>query len=297
MKILITGASGLIGAAVHQHLNEQGHTVKPLIRGANASEGNQPYWDIKNGLIDFKGFEPDAVIHLAGENLVQRWTKVKKERVLGSRVNGTRLLVSHLVKMENPPKVLLSGSAIGFYGSRGDEEIDEQSSSRPSEFLSKVCIAWEAETEPARDAGIRVVLMRTGVVLTKEGGALAKMLTPFKAGIGGIIGSGEQYMSWLSMDDMVGMIDFLLRNDLEGPVNMTAPNPEKNRTFTKALGAALNRPTFFPVPACAVKTLFGSEMAKEMLLEGSCVLPKKLIDAGYEFRHKTVAEAFGAELN
>ncbi len=297
MKILITGATGFIGTALQKSLGDQGHTVKPLSRGGNSLSADNPCWDIKNNSIDLKGFEPDAVIHLAGQNLAQRWTKAHKKSVLESRVDGTRLLVSHLVEMERPPKILLSGSAIGFYGLRGDEILTEKSSSNSKDFISEVCIAWEAETEPARAAGIRVVLMRTGIVIGKNGGALDKMLTPFKAGLGGIIGSGKQYMSWISLDDMMGLVDFLLKENISGPVNMTGPEPATNKVFTEALGEALNRPTLVPVPAFAVKTLFGSEMAKEMLLGGARVIPQKVMDAGYDFKHKTISETFLAVLN
>ncbi len=295
MKILITGASGLIGTALQQYLNGQGHIVKPLRRGAGASGEEYPSWDIKNNYIDFKGFEPEIVIHLAGENIAQRWTQERKASILDSRVKGTRLLVSYLVEMENPPKVFLSGSATGFYGLRGDEILDEESSSKSDDFVSEVCIAWEAETQPAIEAGIRVVLMRTGIVLAKNGGAMAKMLPAFKTGVGGVVGTGKQYMSWISLDDMMGSIDFLMNNDVQGPVNLSAPNPSTNKEFTKALGKALRRPTFFPVPALAARTLFG-EMANELLLGGARVLPKKLLAAGYKFKHNSIGDAFKAVL-
>lgn len=290
MNILITGASGLIGTALKRYFEKKGHTVKPLGRGIKSSANGEPHWDIRRSVIDFKGFEPEVVIHLAGENIAARWTDSRKASILSSRVDGTRLLVSHLLELDNPPKVLLSGSAIGFYGLCGDAFVDEESEPKGEDFISEVCIAWEAETEPASAAGIRVVLLRTGVVLAKHDGALAKMLPAFKAGVGGVIGSGEQYMSWLTLDDMVAMVDFLMNSDLEGPVNLTAPNPSKNKDFTKALGKAVRRPTFLPLPAFAAKTIFG-EMANEVLLGGARVLPKKLMDAGYQFKHKTIDEA------
>lgn len=295
MKILITGASGLIGTVLQKYLKGKGHTVKPLSRGAKAANSENPCWDIKKNTIDFAGFEPEVVIHLAGENIAQRWTSERKASILNSRVAGTRLLVSHLVKMENPPRVFLSGSATGFYGLRGDEILDEESSSKSDDFVSEVCIAWEAEAEPAIVAGIRVVLMRTGIVLDKSGGAMGKMLPAFKTGVGGVVGTGKQYMSWISMDDMMGSIDFLINNDVQGPVNLSAPNPSTNKEFTKALGKVLGRPTFFPVPAFAARTLFG-EMADELLLGGARVLPKKIMAAGYQFKHKNIGEAFKAVL-
>lgn len=293
MKILITGASGLIGAALQNYF-PAGYEVRALNRGNR--EAGKPYWDISAGAIDFAGFEPEAVIHLAGENIAAgRWTDSRKSRILDSRVAGTRLLVDYLLKMENKPHTLLSGSAIGYYGLRGDEKLDEDSA--PGEgFVTDVCIPWEAESKPAAEAGMRLVNLRTGVVLSKHGGALTKMLLPFKMGLGGRIGNGHQYMSWISIDDMVNAVDFVLRDEsISGPVNMTAPNPVTNTEFTRALGQALHRPTLFPMPAFAATMLFG-EMAEELLLGGARVIPKKLLDNGFKFRHPQIVQALAAVL-
>lgn len=296
MDILITGASGLIGSGLQRHFISQGHTVKPLLRGSQSQDTHQPWWDIQKGMVDLKGFEPEVVIHLAGENIAAgRWTNKQKARILDSRLKGTQLLVEHLVNMDNKPKALLSSSAIGFYGLRGDEILDEDSAAGNNEFVTQVCLSWEAETRLADASGIRVVNMRTGVVLDEQDGALAKMLPAFKLGLGGVLGSGKQYLSWVSLDDMVNMVDFLMHSKLRGAVNMTSPNPSTNKAFTKALGAALKRPTVLPMPAFMARLLFG-EMAEELLLGGARVMPKKLLEAGYDFKHNTIDDALTAIL-
>ncbi len=289
MKILITGASGLIGTAFQQYLGDEKHEIATLER--NTSTTTQPYWDIHRGHIDFAGFEPDSVIHLVGENIASgRWTEKRKARILNSRVDGTRLLVNHLVAMQTRPLVLLSGSAIGFYGLRNAELLDEDSPAGKG-FVTDICIPWEKETQPAKSAGIRVINMRTGVVMSDKGGALSKMLPAFKLGLGGKIGDGKQYMSWVDIEDMVRMMEFCMLTDkLEGPVNMTAPNPVTNTEFSKALGKALRRPVLFPMPALAAKIMFG-EMAEELLLGGARVIPKKLVNAGYSFRYPRIDDS------
>lgn len=291
MKIAITGASGLIGSAMTSALEERGDEVLRLVRrpARNASEVT---WDPQKGVIDTTALVGcDAVVHLAGANISDgRWTEDRKALILNSRVDGTRLIASTIAAMKPAPTVFISSSAVGIYGSRGDELLDEEA--RPgSGFLAEVCLAWEAETAPARAAGVRTVNMRTGIVLSAEDGALAKMLPLFKAGVGGKLGDGKQYMSWITLDDMIDAVIFALDHDnLEGPVNFCAPEPVTNQRFTKALGAALKRPTFLPAPGFALKVAFG-EMAENVLLGGQRVAPRKLLEAGYEFRHDAIEEA------
>ena len=233
----------------------------------------------------------DGVVHLAGENIAAaRWTEAQKQRVRESRVHSTRVLCEGLARLPSPPKVLVSASAIGFYGDRGDEILDEDSPSGDG-FLARVAREWEAATEPAAAAGIRVVQLRFGVVLSPKGGALAKMLTPFKMGGGGVIGSGRQYWSWISLDDAAGAIYHALMTDsIHGPVNAVAPDSVTNREFTKTLGRVLSRPSITRVPAFAARIALG-EMADELLLSSTRVRPKRLLDSGYEFRHDSLEDA------
>lgn len=276
MKVLISGSSGLIGSALSKSLSDDGHTVVRLPR---------TYED----RIDFSGV--DVVVHLAGENIASgRWTQSKKRKIEQSRVEGTYQLASQLADSPQKPSVFICASAIGFYGNRGDEWLDEES--REGEgFLPQVCKKWEAAAGPAADAGIRTVHLRTGIVLSPTGGALKKMLPPFKMGMGGIMGNGRQYMSWISLPDMIGAIRFLITTDsVNGAINLVSPNPVSNLQFTKILGQTLHRPTIFPMPACAVRLIFG-EMANDLLL-GSCrVAPKKLMNAGYTFLHTDLQAA------
>lgn len=226
-----------------------------------------------------------------GENLAGgRWTDEKRRRILESRQKGTCLLSEALAGLENPPHTLLSASAVGYYGATSDTIVDEEASPGDN-FLAEVCEAWEAAAQPARDAGIRVVHPRIGVVLSPKGGALEQMLTPYKLGVGGKLGSGRQYMSWVTDDDLVGAFNFLMfRDDLEGPFNVTSPNPVTNKEFTKALGRVLSRPTFIPVPSFGIKLLFG-EMGQEMLLEGQRAIPERLQQAGFEFEFVGIEDA------
>jgi uncharacterized protein (TIGR01777 family) len=276
MKALISGSSGLIGAALVRDLERDGHEVGRLQR-------------THENPIDLAGVT--AVVHLAGESIAAgRWTTSRKRRIEESRVQGTRQLAEQLARSEVKPAVFICGSAIGFYGNRGDETLAEDSSAGTG-FLAEVCSKWEAAVEPAKDAGIRTVCIRTGIVLSKDGGALSKMLPPFKMGAGGVMGNGRQYMSWISLTDQVNAIRFLLENNtIHGAVNLTAPNPETNRDFTKALGGVIRRPTLLPMPSLAVRMLFG-EMGEELLLASTRVLPKKLADAGYEFKHPHLESA------
>ena len=279
MKIAITGASGLIGSALQPLLQGGGHQIAPLSRS-----GSGPSWNPSTGAVSAGALDGvDAVVHLAGENIAGgRWNEVRKQRIRDSRVEPTRRLSETLAALPNPPRVLVTASAIGYYGDRGDVVVDETTPAGTG-FLPEVCQAWEAATGPAREAGIRVVHLRTGIVLTPAGGALGKMLLPFKMGVAGVLGSGAQYMSWVAIDDLLGAALFCLTNEgTSGPVNVVAPAPVTNREFTKTLGRVLSRPTIFPMPAFAARLAFG-EMADALLLEGARVQPVALQDAGYQF--------------
>lgn len=287
MKILITGASGLIGNALQKSFTEKGYEML-LASRSEPKDANHIKWSMDTGFEDadlprLEGL--DAVVHLAGENIAGglRWSDEKKKAIRDSRVFGTRTMIEAFARLEKKPKVFVSGSAIGFYGDRGDDEMTETSSSGDT-FLANVCKEWEAESRRAEDMGIRTVLLRTGIVLSKDGGALATMLTPFKLGVGGVVGSGKQWMSWVSLDDVVGIINFAVENEsLRGAVNVVSPNPVTNEEFTKTLGSVLYRPTFLPLPEFAVNLVFG-EMGDALLLDSTKVIPKRLTDAGYQFR-------------
>ena len=292
MRILVSGASGLVGKALTRSLEAAGHEVRPLVRyatgyGSNAIEWSPERYSIAMSRIE--GF--DAVIHLAGESIAEgRWTEEKKRRIKESRVKGTRLISESLASLTNPPKVLLSASAIGYYGNRGDETLTE-ASAPGNDFLSEVCVEWEAATSEAQAKGIRTIHLRFGVILDAEGGALGKMLPPFRMGVGGKIGDGRQWMSWIALDDVVGAIGHSLTDEtLNGPVNIVAPNPVTNAEFTRTLGRALSRPTFFPMPAFGARLVFG-EMADALLLASQRVQPLKLKAAGYEFKYPQLASA------
>lgn len=296
MKILITGSSGLVGTALSKHLTAGGHRIGRLLRQDNNRA--DPWWDINKQQIDLGDFgEPEAIVHLAGENIAEgRWNNDKKQRILASRVNSTRLLVDCVSKMSVKPKVMISASAIGFYGNRGADLMDEQDD-HGHDFVSEVATKWEAASLPASDYDVRVVNIRTGMVLSPNGGALEKMLLPFKLGFGGIIGNGRQYVSWISIIDMVRAIGFLLSHEtVIGPVNLVSPNPVTNREYTKALGQVLQRPTILPMPAFMAKLAFG-EMADELLLSSTRVMPSHLIKMGFEFEHETIQTALAAVLS
>lgn len=296
MDVAITGASGLIGTALGDALRARGDRVVTVGRGSGADVR----WDPMAGTIDADALEGvAAVVHLAGESLGERkWTPEQKEKILESRVRGTELLATTIAGLATRPRVLVSGSAIGFYGDRGEEVLTEASAPPPpGNFLSDVCVAWEAATANAEAAGIRTVHLRTGIVLSKEGGALGRMLLPFKLGLGGRIGSGRQYMSWVSIADEVGAILHTIDTDaLHGPVNVTGPIPVTNAAFTKALGAAVHRPTVLPTPLTPLKVLYGAELVQRVLAEGQRVLPEALEVSGYAFRHPTLEVALEAVL-
>jgi uncharacterized protein len=293
MRILITGAGGLIGKALQKSFDHRGYQVLLATR-SDPKKPNQIQWSPETGFLeeDIERLEGlDAVVHLAGESISGlRWTDEKKKAIRDSRVIGTQNIVNTLAELKEKPKVFVSASAMGFYGDRGDEIVTE--TSRPGDnFLAEVCKEWEAESRRAEDSGIRTVLLRTGIVLSKDGGALATMMTPFKFGVGGVIGSGKQWMSWVSLDDVVDIINYAIENrDLRGAVNVASPNPVTNEEFTKTLGEVLYRPTILPLPEFAVNLVFG-EMGDALLLNSTRVEPKRLLDAGYEFKFKNLKSA------
>ena len=285
MDVLVSGSSGLIGSALVSALGNEGHRVLRLTRSGEDSE-DAVRWDPSAGTIDAVLLEGiDAVVHLAGESIAEgRWTVAKKARIRDSRVQGTRLLAETIAGLPAPPSVMVSGSAVGYYGDRGNELLREDRESG-SDFLAEVCREWEAAAHPAREAGIRVVHPRIGVVLSTEGGALARTLPIFKLGGGGRIGSGRQYLSWIALDDVVGAIIHALTTDsLDGPANVGSPNPLTNMEYTKTLGQVLNRPTIFPLPAPMARLALG-EVADALLLASQRIEPAKLKETGYEFRH------------
>jgi uncharacterized protein (TIGR01777 family) len=291
-KIVVTGASGLVGRELVPTLRRNGFEVLRLVRRA-PSAGDEIRWDPDGETIDAAGLQGVAgAIHLAGDNVASgRWTKAKKAKIRDSRVCGTELLAGTLAEVSPKPRVLVSASAIGYYGARGDEPLDE-TATQGSGFLASVCGEWEAATAVARDAGIRVVNARIGVVLASGGGALAKMKMPFLLGVGGRIGDGSQYMSWITLEDLVSVLVFALeRDDLEGPVNCVSPTPVTNANFTAALGRALKRPTLLPVPKVALRLGVGSDMANEMLIGGARVIPASLHAHGFRWEHTTLEPA------
>lgn len=295
MKVLISGSHGLIGSHLVTALEARGDEVIRLVRG-RADKGDVS-WDPADGTVEAADLEGiDAVVHLAGEGIGdKRWTPTHKARVLDSRVRGTRILAEALVSLTDKPKVMISGSAIGFYGLRGDEVLTEDSGSG-DDFLAGVVRAWEDAAQPAAAAGIRVVKARTGLVLSSKGGILPRMALPMKLFVGGRLGSGEQYMSWVSIEDEIGAILHLIDGDLEGPVNVTAPAPVTNKEFTEALGRVMGRPSFFRVPAVALELALGKEMAQETVLASQRVLPQRLEASGYTFVHTDLEDALEAQL-
>lgn len=293
MRILISGSTGLVGTALIPPLTTAGHEVVRLVRSNSRSSSKEMVqWNPDAGYIDAAGLETvDAIVHLAGESIASgRWTPQKKARIRESRVRGTKLLCETLSHAANPPKTLICASAIGYYGDRGDEVLTE-SSSAGSGFLADVCRDWEGACDAARQKGLRVVNLRTGVVLSTAGGALAKMLTPFKMGVGGVVGSGKQFMSCIDLEDLTGAILHALATEsITGPLNGVCPTPVTNREFTTTLGKLLGRPTVLPLPAFAARVMLG-EMADELLLASQRVEPTKLQQSGFTFRYPTVEGA------
>jgi uncharacterized protein (TIGR01777 family) len=293
MKILVSGASGLLGSDLVAVLRAMGHEVSRLVRDEARAEVGDAFWNPMAGEIDSTALQGcDAVVNLAGESIAAgRWTTAKKARIRESRVVGTRTIARALAQATRRPKTLINASAVGFYGNRGDELLDESSPPGRDDFLSEVCQAWEAATEPAAQAGVRVVTQRFGVILSGQGGALKKMLLPFRLGLGGKIGSGRQWMSWVSLDDALAATLHCLRTEsLHGPVNVVAPQAVTNLEYTKTLGRVLSRPTIFPMPALAARAAFG-QMADALLLAGQRVQPARLSGSGFAFRYPNLEQA------
>jgi uncharacterized protein len=294
-KILVSGVSGPIGTALLPSLSASGWSIVRLVRGQASGKG-QIAWAPERPISPHTVSGFDAVVHLAGESIFGRWTESKKTKIRNSRVAGTANLADALAQADEKPRVFVCGSAIGYYGSRGDELLREESAPGTG-FLAQVCQEWEEATTPAVQADIRTAHIRTGVVLSPKGGALGAMLLPFKMGLGGRIGDGRQWMSWIHVQDMVGAINHILKNDLlQGPLNLVAPKPVTNAEFTKTLASVLSRPALLPMPAFAVKRVFG-EMGEELLLASQKVEPGKLISSGYPFRFRELRKSLEAILN
>ena len=286
LHILVTGSTGFVGSALVPFLAASGHRVTRLVRAIPPPGNAEVQWDPKAGVLDAARLEGlDAVVHLTGENIATgRWTAEKKAKIRDSRVGGTRVLCDSLAGLKQPPKVMVCASATGYYGDRGDELLTEESTSGTG-FLAGVCREWEAAAKPAVQKGIRVVHLRFGMVLSGAGGALAKLLPPFRMGLGGVLGTGRQYISWIALDDLLGVIAHALTTEaLQGPVNAVTPNPVTNQEFTRTLGWLLSRFTVFPIPAAAARLAFG-EMADEVLLASQRVQPTRLLATGYRFRY------------
>lgn len=295
--VAISGGTGLIGSAMVSRLRASGARVRRLVRHAPPDAPDEILWDPMRGVLSPHDLEgADAVIHLAGEPIARRWTDARKQAIRESRVRGTELIARTIAALARKPRVLLSGSAVGYYGDRGDEVLDEESAPG-ADFLARVGREWETAAGAAADAGVRVVLLRTGVVLNPKGGALARLLTPFRVGVGGPIGSGRQWMSWISLDDHLRAMEHALATaQLHGPVNLVSPNPVTNAEFARTLGRVLARPALVPVPSFALELVYG-EMARATIIAGQRVLPKALLRAGFEFAHPTLEQALRFELH
>ena len=296
MKIVVSGASGLIGTQLVAKLSSSGHEVVRLVR--RSPKSGEIQWNPKSGTLDAAALEgTDAVIHLSGAGIGdKRWTDGYRKEILDSRTATTALLATTMASLSRKPSVFLSGSAIGIYGARNDEQLTEVST-HGTGFLAEVCEQWEAAAKPAVDAGIRTVYLRTGIVLSPKGGALKKLLPLFKLGVGGKFGSGKQWQSWISIDDEIGAIEHLLTANVSGAVNLTAPNPVTNAEFTKVLASVLKRPAIVPVPTFAPKILLGGELADALLFTGQRVIPAALNASGYMFKHTTLESAFRSLLS
>jgi uncharacterized protein (TIGR01777 family) len=295
-RVAVSGASGLVGSALVAFLRAGGHEVRRLVR-REARAPDEIGYDIGGGRVDSEALEGlDGLVHLAGESIAAgRWTEERRRRIRASRVDSTRLFAASLAALRRPPRCWINASAVGYYGDRGDEPLDEASPGGRG-FLADTCREWEAAAEPAESAGVRLVRLRIGVVLAAAGGALARMVPPFLLGLGGRLGSGRQYMSWISLDDLVGLIHFLLQTDgVRGAVNAVAPAPLPNAEFVQVLGTVLRRPALLPLPGAAIGLLMG-EMGRALLLEGARVLPRRALDAGFRFRHPSLEQALRFEL-
>ncbi len=307
MRVAVTGSTGLVGRALMERLVRDQHqpiaVLRPRSQGTSTGPGDETnaintiHWDPETDTFDASSLNGiDAVVHLAGEPIAaRRWSPEQKRRILESRVQGTALVAETLATLDTPPRVLISASAIGYYGSRGDQELDE-TSSLGSGFLAEVCRDWEAAADPARAAGIRVIHPRTGVVLSESGGALGEMLPFFRLGLGGRIGNGRQWVSWITLQDEVEALMWLLDADVEGPVNLTAPEPVTNRQLTSELGAALRRPTLLPTPKLALWAKLGRELATELLYSSARVQPSALLKGGFSFAHRDITTGLQALL-
>ena len=296
MKIVISGASGLIGTQLVAKLSQSGHEVIRLVR--RSPKSGEIQWNPKSGTLDAAALEgTDAVIHLSGAGIGdKRWTSGYRKEILDSRTATTALLATTMASLSRKPSVFLSGSAIGIYGARNDEQLTEVST-HGTGFLAEVCEQWEAAAKPAVDAGVRTVYLRTGIVLSPKGGALKKLLPLFKLGVGGKFGNGKQWQSWISIDDEIGAIEYLLTANVSGAVNLTAPNPVTNAEFTKVLASVLKRPAIVPVPTFAPKILLGGELADALLFTGQRVIPAALNASGYTFKHTTLESALRSLLS
>ena len=296
MKIVVSGASGLIGTQLVAKLSNSGHEVVRLVR--RSPKSGEIQWNPKSGTLDAAALEGvDAVIHLSGAGIGdKRWTSGYRREILDSRTATTALLAKTIASLSRKPSVFLSGSAIGIYGARNDEQLTEVST-HGTGFLAEVCEQWEAAAKPAVDAGIRTVYLRTGIVLSPKGGALKKLLPLFKLGIGGKFGNGKQWQSWISIDDEIGAIEHLLTANVSGAVNLTAPNPVTNAEFTKVLASVLKRPAIVPVPTFAPKIVLGGELADALLFTGQRVIPAALNASGYMFKHTTLESALHSLLS
>jgi uncharacterized protein (TIGR01777 family) len=299
MRVAISGSTGLIGTALVRSLRADGHEVVRLVRGEPPYPGSELAvpWDPAKGTIDPTNLRGvDAVVNFSGRSIGEkRWTAAEKRALVDSRVESTRLIAETLAELDDGPRVLLSASGIHYYGDHGDEEVTEETPAGTG-FMSELCQQWESATEPAERAGVRVAHFRTGLVFAGEGGLLQRPVRLFKLGLGGRLGSGRQWWSWINIDDEVGALRFLLDHDISGGVNLTAPAPVRNVDFTRALGRVLRRPTFFAAPAFALRIVLGRELADELVLAGQRVLPRRLSDAGYDFRYRDVESALRAAL-
>jgi len=296
-RVLVSGATGFIGSALLRRLAGDGIAVRRLVRRAPAAGSDDREWDPSRGVIDPRALDDvDAVVHLSGARIDQRWSESVERELRESRIRSTELLARAIASAPVRPRVLVSGSAIGVYGDRGDEPLDERSAPGTG-FLAGLCVDWEAAARPAADAGVRVVHPRTGIVLGAHGGALARMLPPFKLGVGGPTGSGRQWMSWIALADMVEALLFALRTEtLAGPANFVAPEPVRNADFARTLGHVLHRPAVLPTPKLALSLLFGREMVEATLLASQRATPRALLDAGFGFAHPRLEDALRAAL-